>query len=222
MSNDTENILFLLKFGKKKHLYSLLNKGELYFNSPKSFNRISNSNGEQGDEYEGSIWIENLENIQISYSHPNLGLLKFNTIPGKLSKLTQYNHNYLTCSFYAITNKDIENSNIIKVDSRMLKFGEYVLVISNPKFLIDKLLNYSKEKNIGLAINKVEYKNLNKEGRIEMTPFIKKKEHFYQKEFRMVIKKTLETSKLIKIESLVENGKIISNNKLKELKIDYV
>ncbi len=46
MIKNEEKILFLVKFGKKEHLSSLLEKGELYFNSPKTFNDIKKINNE--------------------------------------------------------------------------------------------------------------------------------------------------------------------------------
>ncbi|WP_417558486.1 hypothetical protein [Mesoflavibacter zeaxanthinifaciens] len=139
-----------------------------------------------------------------------------------MSKLTQFNHNFLTCSFYAITNRDIENTDTIKIDPKMLEFGEYALVITNPKSLIESAINFGKKENVEILANKVEYKNLKLEGRIEMNPYIKKYDHNYQKEFRMVILNCLEASKVIKIEKIGSNGKLIPSTYLMELKIKSI
>tara|TARA_R110002050_G_scaffold125594_5_gene245373 strand:- start:8400 stop:9065 length:666 start_codon:yes stop_codon:yes gene_type:complete len=216
--SKSERIIFLIKFGKKKHLESLLNNGELYFNSVKSFNKIKKSNCEQGDENEGAIWIENLKNIQIICNHPELGEFKFKSVPNKLSKLTQFNHNYLTCSFYAVTYKDFEDSQILEVDVRMSSFGGHALIISNPKLLIDNILEYADKEKIQLSAKMVDYEDINKEGRVELNPFIKKNDHSYQKEYRMVIENSLDDSKVLYLKKIGENGTIIPTKENVSLK----
>src|SRR5688572_9584578 len=121
--NNSERILCLIKFGKKQHLESLLHHGALYVNSPEIFNDLKAKNSEQGDENEGAIWIENVQAVRITCSHPTLGEFKFDSVPNNLSKLTQFNHNFLSCSFYCITSKDFENTNRFTIDERMTAFG---------------------------------------------------------------------------------------------------
>ncbi|UWX55115.1 hypothetical protein NYZ99_00215 [Maribacter litopenaei] len=208
--SQSERILFLIKFGQKKYLESLRNKGELYFKAAKAFNQIKKLNEAQGDSNEGAIWIENLKNIQTTLNHPKHGEFKFRSVPGTLTKLTQFNHNYLTCSFYAVTNKDFERSDIFEVDERMSNFGGHALVISNPKMFIDSVFEYAEKDNIQLSAKTVTYEDLNREGRIELNPFVKKDIHKYQKEYRMVIKNSLDDSKILYSHILGENGKIIA------------
>tara|TARA_R100001369_G_scaffold91850_1_gene134452 strand:- start:2743 stop:3408 length:666 start_codon:yes stop_codon:yes gene_type:complete len=216
--SQPERIIFLIKFGKKKNLESLLKNGELYFKSAKSFNKIKKSNNEQGDENEGAIWIENFRNIQITCNHPELGEYKFKSVPNQLSKLTQFNHNYLTCSFYAVTNRDFEHTNILEVDDRMSSFGGHALIISNPKLLIDNVFNYAVKEKMQLSAKKVDYVDLTNEGRVEINPFVKKTDHSYQKEYRMVIKNSLDDSKVLYLKKLGENGTIIPTKKNETLK----
>jgi len=218
--NEPERILFFIKFGKKKYLESLLKNGELFFNATKEFNKIKETNNEQGDENEGAIWIKNFENVELTINHPEIGEYKFKSVPNKITKLTQFNHNYLTCSFYAITNKDFEQSKILEIDERMSNFGEYALIISNTKLLTDSILNSAEKEGLSLSGKKVEYKELSILGRIELNPFIKKIEHNYQKEYRLVIKNSLESSKILKVCKLGENGKIIPTENLKKLKFE--
>tara|TARA_R110002049_G_scaffold60372_3_gene162255 strand:- start:1106 stop:1771 length:666 start_codon:yes stop_codon:yes gene_type:complete len=218
--NEPERILFFIKFGKKKYLESLLKNGELFFNAPKVFNKIKETNTEQGDENEGAIWIKNSENVELTINHPEIGEYKFKSIPNKVTKLTQFNHNYLICSFYAITNRDFEQSKILEIDERMSNFGEYALIISNTKLLTDSIINSAEKEGLSLSGKKVEYKELSILGRIELNPFIKKIEHSYQKEYRLVIKNSLESSKILKVCELGENGKIIPTENLKKLKFE--
>lgn len=208
--SQSERILFFIKFGQKKYLESLRNKGELYFKSAKAFNEIKKLNDAQGDDKEGAIWIENLKNIQTTLKHPKLGEFKFRSVPDTMTKLTQFNHNYLTCSFYAVTNKDFEHSDIFEVNERMSNFGGHALIISNPKLFIDSIFDYAGKDNIQLSAKKVTYEDLTKQGRIELNPFVKKDNHSYQKEYRMVIKNSLDYSKILYSDILGENGKIIT------------
>jgi hypothetical protein len=147
-----------------------------------------------------------------------LGEFKFNSVPNKLSKLTQFNHNYLTCSFYAVTYRDFEDSKILEVDIRMSSFGGHALIISNPKLLIDNLLKYADKEKIQLSAKMVDYKDINNEGRVELNPFIKKNDHSYQKEYRMVIENSLDDSKVLYLKKIGENGTIIPTKENVSLK----
>lgn len=216
--NESERILFLIKFGKKKYLERLRDKGEVYFKSSEEFNKIKKFNNEQGDENEGAIWIENLKDVKLTLNHPEFGDIKFKSTPNKFTKLTQYNHNYLTCSFYTVTDKDFEQSNLFEVDEKMSEFGDHALIIPNPKELIDSVFEYANREKVQLAAKKVDYEDLSYEGRIEINPFIKKKEHSYQKEYRMVLKNSAESSKILLSHTLEKNGVIVPTKKNEKLK----
>lgn len=220
--NKNERILFLIKFGKKKYLERLRDKGELFFNSPVTFNKIKKSNNEQGDENEGAIWIENLKDVKLTLNHQEFGEIKFKSLPNKFVKLTQFNHNYLTCSFYTVTDKDFGQSKHFEVDEKMAEIGDSALIISNPTELIDSVFEYANKEKLHLVANKVDYEDLSLEGRIETNPFIKKKEHSYQREYRIVLNNSAESSKVLLSNNLGNGGIIvptIKNEKLK-FKID--
>ena len=215
--NQTEKTFCIIKFGKKNRLESLLRKGELYFNTTKNLNDSTKFGTEQGDENEGAEWIENTQFTEIKVNHPQLGEFKFNPLPNQLGKFTQYNHNYLTCSFFILTTKDFENSDVLKIDEKMLEFGNYALVIKKPQIFVDRLIMALEMENVDYAAKKVEYKDLNTKGRIHISPFIKKIEHDYQKEFRIIIKNQLEP-KLIKIPKMNEISEIVTSKYIVESK----
>lgn len=169
--NQTEHTFCIIKFGKKNRLESFLRKGELYFNTTKNLNDVTKFGTEQGDENEGAEWIENTQFAEIKVNHPKLGKFKFKPLPNQLGKLTQYNHNYLTCSFFILTTKDFKNSDILKVDEKMLEFGNHALIIKKPQIFIDSLITVLEEENLDYAAKKVEYKDLKTKGRIQMNPF---------------------------------------------------
>ena len=213
-----ERILFFIKFGYRKYLEKLRDKGEVHFKSTKEFNNKKKYNNEQGDENEGAIWIDNIKNAQLTLEHPEFGELKFKSTPNKLVKLTQYNHNYLTCSFYAVTEKDFKESNTIEVDERMSEFGDSALIITNPTNLIDKIFEYASSNNLTLTFKKVNYGDFSQEGKIEIDPFMKKMEHSYQKECRFVLDNCIEESKTFICSGIENCGIIVPTIKNEKLK----
>lgn len=219
--DKNEHPFCIIKFGKKKRLKSLLNNGELFFNSTENLNKIQILNKEQGDENEGAEWIENVQFSEIKVNHPTLGEYKFKPVSNTLGKLTQFNHNYLTCSFFIITTNDFENSNILKVNEKMLEFGEYALIIKEPKIFLDNIIEALEFENFDYSARKVEYKNLNSEGRVQINPFIKKLEHRYQKEFRIIIKNQLDP-KLIQIKDIGKIGEIVTSKFIVESKWEAI
>lgn len=218
---NTENPFCFIKFGKKEHLKSLMNNGELFFNKTENLNEGISINDEQRDENEGALWIKNIGLEEVRFKHPTKGEFKFKTDPNDLAKLIQFNHNYLTCSFYIITTKDFEKSNILKIDERMLKFGSHALIIKNPKILLDNIKKVLKEKDIGFNARKVEYRNLKEEGEIKMNPFIKKIEHNHQKEYRIILKNYNEPL-ILKIDKIDSNGILVTSQYLVESKWEAV
>ena len=208
----------LIKFSKKrKYLESFLQKGELFFNSTENLNILEETNKEQGDENEGAEWIENVCLSEVKCNHPTLGEFKFKPDPKTPWKLTQFNHNYLTCSFYIITTKNFENTDILKVNEKMLEFGEHAIIIKNPKIFMDNLIEALELEDVDYSARKVKYKNLKSDGRIEMNPFIKKLEHKYQNEFRIIIKNQ-SIPKPIKIKDIDKIGQIVSSKFIVESK----
>ncbi len=205
-----EHTFCIIKFGKKKHLESLLKKGELYFNSTENLNKAEIINKEQGDENEGAEWIKNLQFSEIKVNHPTLGEYNFKPASNRLGKITQFNHNYLTCSFFILTTKDFEKTDILKVDERMLRFGKYALIIKEPKTFIDNVVDALEFENLDYSARKVKYKNLKYEEHIEMNPFIKKIEHQHQKEFRVILKNQIKP-KLIRIKDVNKIGEIVAS-----------
>ena len=204
----SKTILFLIKFGEKEHLESLMNKGELFFNTTLSYNEIEKNNKEQGDEYEGSVLVENLDIANVKLNHPTLGNFNFNPVPGEKFKYIEFNHNYINCSFYAITKEDLQHSDTFKINEKMLEFGDYALFITNPNKFLNNLFETLKNEKITFESNFVRYKDLTSEKRIKMTPFIKKQSHSYQNEIRIVLKNKL-TKQIIQLESLSEYSELV-------------
>jgi len=219
--DNIERPFCIIKFGKKKRLESLLNNGELYFNTTENLNKAQILNKEQGDENEGAEWIENVCLSEVKCNHPTLGEFKFKPDPKTPWKLTQFNHNYLTCSFFIITTKDFENTDMLKVDEKRLEFGDHALIIKNPKIFLDNVIDALEFEDFDYSARKVEYKNLKSDGRIEMSPFIKKLEHVHQNEFRIVIKNQVEP-KLIKIKDIGKIGEIVTSKFIVESKWEAV
>jgi len=68
------------------------------------------------------------------------------------------------------------------------EFGDYALIIADPKGFIDSVRNYAKEKNITLEYGAVKYEDTSRTGEHKFDPFTKDEKYSHQKECRIVIK----------------------------------
>ncbi|MCL6273383.1 hypothetical protein M3P19_05140 [Muricauda sp. 2012CJ35-5] len=179
------------------------------------YNGIEKENPEKGDTYEGAEWIENAYIKKVNVKHPTLG--EFNFLPHKESpfKFIQYNHNYLTCSFYILTTRNFGESGVQKIDERMHKLGDNAIIIKQPDFFLNQLKKTLENTNYSFQYGIVNYMDLSGIRKYDMNPFIKKIEHSYQREFRIVIKNQLNR-KYIRIGSIKEYAEMVSSNLLIE------
>lgn len=221
IDNRQEPVFCIIKFGKKEHLEKLLDQGELCFNPTELYNSIEQINPEKGDSYEGAEWVENIFIKEVNFKHPKLGRLRFKTDTRHPFKFIQYDHNYLSCSFYIITARDFKRIDILKLDRKMLEFGSHAVIIKEPDRFLTKLKYTLDETDYSYRTNRVEYKDLSVIGRHAMNPFIKKKEHQYQKEFRVIIKDELHR-KYLKLGSLNDCAELVSSKSLVEAKWEVI
>lgn len=210
-----EPVFCIIKFGELAHLESLLNKGELCFNSTLLYNKMEQSNPEKGDGYEGAEWVENIFIKEINFKHQKLGSFHFKPDTRRPFKFIQYNHNYLSCSFFIITAKDFEKTDVFKLNRKMMEFGSHALVIKEPNRFLAQLKNALDRTAYSYRADRVEYRDLSIIGRHEMNPFIKKKEHRYQKEYRVILKNQLDR-KYLRLGPINEYAELISSESLVE------
>jgi hypothetical protein len=216
MENNNDLFCFL-KFGKREHIERLYKLGEVFFNSPQTFNESKHI--EQGDSNEGAEWIENNQITKIEFSHPTLGSGTFKVNPNSPSRMVQYNHFFLSFSLYAVTLKDFENKDTHKIDERILKESnwECALLIKDPIKLINSINLELKANNQEYDHGLVEYRDLGSTGRHEITPFKKKIEHAHQNEFRIITNNSTGLTKSLLIGSIEDYSILLKMQDLKEL-----
>lgn len=170
------SISHLVKFGEQEHLYRLLKYGEIYMKNIDFYRKYELSNPEhlRGDIYECFNNISQHNTI------------KFLDSDLEINDVTVYENNntytgYLFC-MYAIF-IDNENKNL---DSRMFDFGEYAVIILNPKEFIYRIKKYCKENNLISYCSRVQYYDeKSKDG--NLGPFHKREKYSYQNEARIYI-----------------------------------
>lgn len=170
------SIRHLVKFGEQEHLYRLLKYGEIYMKNIDFYRKCELSNPEhlRGDIYECFNNISQQNTI------------KFLDSDLEINNVTVYENNntytgYLFCMYAIFT--DNENKDL---DSRMLDFGEYAVIILNPKEFIYRIKEYCKANNLFPNCSPVSYFNENYHSGI-LHPFMKREKYSYQSEARIYI-----------------------------------
>lgn len=172
----------LIKFGKREHLDRMLKYGEIYMNNIDFYRNYERSNPEhlRGDLYECYDIVSNHNTIKF----PNNDLV-INDVVVYENKGTYTG--YLYC-MYAIYDNYL-------VDKRMLDFGEYAVVIFNPKEFINRIKKYCSSNNLYPNCSPVSYYNENSSP-LMLHPFTKRIKYAYQSEARIYIHNSKPTDYL--------------------------
>ena len=168
----------LIKFGQKEHLEALLNEGILYMNNIDYFRKYEEEQPGhlRGDQYECFEKISQGHKILI-FSDPII----------ELDNVTQFENKgtysgYLYC-LHAIHSEEFNN---YQFDTRMLDFGEYAVIILNPKEFIHRIENTCAKEHLYPNCYPVRYYNEKTKNGL-LTPFQKRDKYAYQKEARIYI-----------------------------------
>jgi len=207
MTNSTDKIFCFIKFTKREFAEKLLN-GQIYFNTPNSFNNLTEK--ERGDDNEGAEWIDNTEIASIKTEHPTLGTIEFKAVPNSVSKMTQYNYYYLSFSLYAVTSALFDKDNTHKIDSQLSEFGDSAVIIDEPYIFLNSIISELESKNLKYEVKPAIYRDLTN-GRVDIIPFDKKLEHQHHCEYRIIIENTDNAAKVIEIGSIEKYSKIVSS-----------
>ena len=197
------NLMCLIKFSKKKsHLENLINSGEIFFNKVQDY--AESNEPERGDSNEGAIWLENAQFMNIRADHSTLGTFNLKPQKNTSGKITQYDFYYLSHSLYAITSDVFSESDIFQISEKMKEFGEYALMIKQPYEFLNAIVSELKRQKIQYEIKPIEYQDLSKEGKFDITPFVKDKEFSHQNEYRIIIENRDNKTKSIRIGSIAD------------------
>lgn len=193
MNNQIKVPPILIKVGDKKNLLKLQKNGQIYFGTFSGYRKQEKTEMIKmfQDLLEGKqINIDEIDHyrrdahegrertipakISIRFLEEKLNNLTIHEPNGKIN-IYQNEYEHLFC-LYAIPNSLDVN---FKIDSKMLKFGEHALIITNPKVFLERVI---KKLNGNFNLGPVEYYTEEKD---KYTVFQKKYLFNYQNEFRI-------------------------------------
>jgi hypothetical protein len=209
---------FLLKLGKPKHILDMYEQEYMFFNNLRNFRAAIKDESGRLDPREA-----NTLNVQINYLE--ISTSKGTTI--KLSEISkefnaQYNEHptsmpHNICSLFTL---ELDKEWKFKtIDSRILKLGEYTLIIYNLKEFFRALDDSISALNYQFLRKPVIYYNHRTfEGKL--TPCHKDEEFSYQNEYRILINTPGIQTLNIPIPGLRKFSTIVKTEQLNSLKID--
>ena len=190
----------------------LLDRGELYFNHPRLYNEWQAQEPQSGDIFEGADWVENAYVKKIQFLHPTLGTGELIPDPRELSKQIQYNYDFLSYSMYALTTDEFVGKDTFSIDpgNADLKDADSAVFIQEPYLFLKAVTAEIKSRNLRYRAKHVQYKDISTEGLTKMNPFIKKKEHQHQNEFRIILENMDDKPQAISIGSIATYSYLVS------------
>jgi len=177
-----DDIKYLLKFGSKENMESLLYKGEIFMNTLRYFQELDQQG--IGDKQEGTFEIINYLNGELSIEVPETGeILKFRNV--RLSKkVTDKVGNIF--STYALTNNLLENKISHKIDERIIsEFGTHCVIIKDVARFIRSIYDELKVKKIPISQSLIEYIDFREDNR-NLSFFNKSNKFSYQNIHRIM------------------------------------
>ncbi len=183
----------LIKFGQKEHLVNLMERGQMRFGALSAFELSTEE--ERGDKFEGAINIVNGQFTKIECDHPTLGKYTFTPVPNSMGRLMQFAPDTFFCfSSYAITPKCFHETDLHKISEKMLAFGDYALVITEPILFFDKVKHILTQMNLDFAFSLVDYENFEAEGDFNTSLLSKTDTLSHQYEHRILVKNNIAES----------------------------
>jgi len=164
---------------------------------------------------EGAINIKQVNDIQVFHE----GKLIARQVPGSNAQLYFHDkeNNGKVFSLYAITEKEHTVPDF-GFDNRLLKFGDKLLLITNTKIFIERLIKQINSKKLHFDLGYVRYydKNLYS-GNLD--PFHKPDLLKYQNEFRVYIQSKDQLPSKVEIGSIKNITQLFDISEIQKLKV---
>lgn len=205
---------YFIKFGKENHINELRNNGIVYFNSLSYFKNIENDEVRR-DALEGAISIEQLNEVQL-YSD---GKLIAHQKPGSKAQLYFHDkeNNGNVYSLYAMQEGKQTSQNFL-FDNRLLSFGDKLLLITNTKLFIERIIRQLKRGRMKFDLGYVKYYDKNTYSGI-LDPFNKPDVFSYQYEFRVYIETNDISPIKLEIGSIKNISKFFDSTMIQKMKL---
>ena len=210
-------IVAFLKFGKAEYIEDCCNSDYLYFDCLKNFRSNNRDSSFIFDPREGNIHQDQMNYLK----------LKIKDKTYRLNELKDFNAQYQEfpnvipgniCSLYSLKFEEQETERAYIIDERMFRINGKVLVIYNtPKFYkdLDSAIN---KMNLGYTRKEVVYYD-RKTYNGELTFHHKDSSFSFQNEYRILIKSDGKSIIRLKLPSMKEYSKVITNDESKMIKV---
>ncbi|AZQ62826.1 hypothetical protein EI427_11450 [Flammeovirga pectinis] len=185
---------YLLKFQREEIIRDMYENEYLYFKKIFDFKDSDRDNIKRNDPKEGNLINQQLTSLQLSKD--GIDYINLKIAENGSAQHTAYdkNANKHICSLFFLEVKIDKKSNHIeynKIDNRMIDFGEYALLIKDPRKLISMI--ESSLKKLGIT-KSLEYGTVNFYDKNtyngKLNYFSKTKDHDYQREYRVLFDST--------------------------------
>lgn len=207
----------LIKVGKKDHIESLYENGDVFFRTFKDFREMENVQTSQdnpialrNDEFEG---LERSLSGRITFSPSHDKSLKFQVDDAKIN-IYQNKYSHLYC-LYGFSH-DIKRG--FKIDQRMSLFGD-TAVIFNSKIFLTELANTLSDYKVDFDMDYVKYYSNEYSG--VLGPFYKREIYSYQYEYRIATNVEINNIFIGNVLKKQSDSIIISSNQLHNIKLHF-
>jgi hypothetical protein len=210
----TRNYSSFLKVGEKKHMESLINKG-IVFTRPIQYYRQIESKNLQGDPNEGSSYIKQFNNLELSIGGKVIGIAN----KGQIYLTHPEDQGNIFCLYGIETNSlNFELKRLQKFNFNLsgLSFGDAAVLIFDPMEFIIRVEKAAKLKGFDIQYAPVNYFNPDSfEG--ELSPFYKSSRYADQKEVRLWIPNKLNQDLFFEVDNLNDISVMVSLDDIETL-----
>lgn len=215
---EKKNCMLLLKFSEEESfLDSMFDRGSFYCNTVDFFRRVDNSY--QGDRHDSKLNIIQGMDVEIFIKDKKIA---------KADNIQIYNdcesNSGNILSFYCYETESIPRNvgrHKVFIDDRMLKFGDYVLMIFDIKAFFARLECKMKELKVEYEISPVKYYDSKSYSGV-LGIFRKEEKYKYQNEIRLFIKNPTNCPLKFEIGNISDISKKIKTSDLKNLELEWV
>ena len=205
-------LFYLIKIGKKKHMFDLYEHGLIFMNNIDFFRQYECDKSRR-DKDEGLAGIDQVAELKLLHNSNVLG----RSNSAQLKFHDYENKGNLYCLIAITSREEPEN---FKIDERNKEFGNYFVVIIDVKEFIERIENKLKELGLEYKYGLVRYYDL-KEHSGPLDVFCKPNNFEHQKELRFFMKRDEPSSLKIKIGSIEDISYIFDIEKLDKIGIKY-
>jgi len=202
MSESSQTIYGLLKFGAKNHIQDFRDNGLLYMNTLAAFSKLE-ADMARGDCFEGSTTIIQPKHAEIVFDASKIGFGTFAVNPMELTGPVRIAlQKTVSCNIFclfAIT----QPTDVELVDKKNLCFGDSCVLILNPTEFMKRVFHAAIEAGLSPSCALVEYYDAN-EYSGETGRFRKRSIFAYQKEYRIAVEPGSHEPIILRTGSLID------------------